>query len=84
MIEERFGCIDTGINKVAESNIGAGDFDGDSVSRKGFDAAVLAEDEGWLEDCSEGKASVKNVIWPIKFYDNPWWCSGWFDCGGTY
>ncbi|GAU47979.1 hypothetical protein TSUD_87830 [Trifolium subterraneum] len=58
MVEERFGSIDVGIHKDTGSNVGVGESDGDSNSRKGFGDARGNEDERWLQYASDDIASV--------------------------
>ncbi|GAU35004.1 hypothetical protein TSUD_103270 [Trifolium subterraneum] len=58
MVEERFGCIDVGIQKDIGSNVGVGESEGDSNSRKGFGDGGVNDNEKWLEYASDETISV--------------------------
>ncbi|KAK2359679.1 zinc finger CCCH domain-containing protein [Trifolium repens] len=61
MVEERFGGVDVGVDKVACSRTGVGESDCDSVSTAQDGRSVLGIEEGWSENHSDGGMSVNEA-----------------------
>jgi hypothetical protein len=60
MVEERFGGVDVGVNKVAGSRTGVGESSGDSVSMDHEGRSVVGIEEGWSENQSDAGVSVND------------------------